>query len=305
LWVWNPALLMIFVVDGHNDSLMLVWLVLGWWLMIRKHYQMAMIPFILAAFSKLIGLLALPIFFLAALRQMPGLWARIRFSLLTAVSGLTLLWLVFLPFGPALNLVERLVIEAGSGGEFSFLALFFLVGRQAGLLTITAEAIQLAGQVTAGLFMLLVFWLLWQTWRGRSPLRGAADIFAGYIVQSFVFRIWYTAWPFPWLLLDDPEQEKASQAVLSGRLAPLKYLTTTEGRLAAGFWFLYTAHLSVLIYGQIRVSLFQGQHTYAHLLGVPFTFLLPLLLAWLTYRSGIVSRVAHAAAAATSHPSEQ
>jgi hypothetical protein len=35
----------------------------------------------------------------------------------------------------------------------------------------------------------------------------------------------------------------------------------------------------VVIYGHIRVSLLGGDHAIAHLIGVPFTFLLPFLLA--------------------------
>jgi hypothetical protein len=53
----------------------------------------------------------------------------------------------------------------------------------------------------------------------------------------------------------------------------------------AGFWFLFTAQLSVLIYGKLRTSLLAGEHVYAHLIGVPFTFLLPLLLACISWRS--------------------
>jgi hypothetical protein len=52
----------------------------------------------------------------------------------------------------------------------------------------------------------------------------------------------------------------------------------------AGFWFLFTGQLSVLNYGQIRTSLLHGQHLYAHLIGVPFTFLLPLLLVSISWR---------------------
>jgi hypothetical protein len=210
---------------------------------------------------------------------MADLQAKIRFFLITAVSWLSLVWLLFLPFGPPLSLARRLLDEAGSGGEFSFLALFFILARDLGRFQITAVSIQLATQVAAGLFLVLVVWLFWRAWRGRSPLRGTADIFFGYIVQSFVFRIWYTAWPFPWLLLDTSVSEKINKRF------SLKRLRTAEGRMYAGFWFLLAAQLSVIIYGRLRASLLSGEHLYAHLIGVPFTFLLPLLLACISWRS--------------------
>jgi hypothetical protein len=290
LWVWNPALLLIFVVDGHNDALMLLWLVLGWWLMTRQRWQLAMLIMVLAPLSKLIGLLAPPFFFLAALRRMEGLAAKVRFFVITAVGWLALIWLFFLPFGPPLSLVRRLLDEAGSGGEFSFLALIFLIGRDLFGAGITLESIELATRIAAGLFLLLFLWLLWRTLHGRSPLRSTADTFFGYVVQSFVFRIWYTAWNFPWLLLDDSEPETADDAVDDlddadhRHLFSLRRLRTAEGRMYVGFWFLFTAQLSVIIYGQLRTSLLGGQHVYAHLIGIPFTFLLPLVLACISFR---------------------
>jgi hypothetical protein len=108
-------------------------------------------------------------------------------------------------------------------------------------------------------------WLLWRTWQGRSPLRSTADIFAVYILQALSFRIWYAAWPFPWLLLDDVEEEKGN-----GRFSY---------RLRVGLWFLLTSQLSVLIYGHLRLYAFGGSQMAAHLVGVPFTFGLPFLLA--------------------------
>jgi hypothetical protein len=278
LWVWNPALLLIFAVDGHNDSLMLVWLMLGWWLMSRERFQWAMVVLILAPLSKPIGLLALPIFFLAALRRMDQFQARLRFFLVTAVSWVLLVLLFFLPFGPPLSLAQRLLVEAGSGGEFSFLALFFLIARDVFGAAITAASIETATRFAVLLFLILALWLMWRSWHGRSALRGTADIFLGYVVQSFVFRIWYTAWTFPWLLLDSSDSPETAG------FFSLKRLKTAEGRLSAGFWFLFTTEVSVMIYGQLRSSLLDGQHLYAHLIGVPFTFLLPLIVAGISLR---------------------
>ena len=280
LWVWNPALLLIFAVDGHNDGLMLLWLALGWWLMTRERLQWAMVVLALAPLSKPIGLLALPFFFLAAIRQMNDLQSKIRFFVVTAVSWLALVWLIFLPFGPPLSLAQRLLVEAGSGGEFSFQALFFLIARDIFGVGITADSIQIATRVAVVLFLILASWLMWRTWRGRSALRGTADIFYGYMIQSFVFRIWYTVWPFPWLLLDGSDNETAD-----GRFFSLSRLKTAEGRMYIGFWFLFAAQLSVIIYGKLRTSLLLGQHVYAHLIGIPFVFLLPFLLACISWHN--------------------
>jgi hypothetical protein len=111
--------------------------------------------------------------------------------------------------------------------------------------------------VATVLFLLAALWLLWRTWRGRAVLHGAADVIGAYLLAAFSFRIWYAVWPFPWLLLSRLE----------------------TWRRNAGLWFLLTAQLSVVIYGHVRVFLLQGDQFVAHLVGIPFTFFLPLLLA--------------------------
>jgi hypothetical protein len=259
LWAWNPTLLLIFVMDGHNDSLMILWLLSGWWLIDRGRFQVGMILMLLAPLTKAIGLLPLPFFFLAVWRRLPDVAARIRFLIVTVVAGLALLTISFLPFGSPLDLAARLLEEAGGGLGFSPITLLVILGNQ--LLDI-APSLTLLSRISAVLFGLFAIWLLWQTWRGRSPLRSAADIFFGYVLQALSFRIWYASWPFPWLILD---REKTDRRDSIG-----------SARLGAGLAFLFTSQLSVIIYGHIRVGLLGGSSFAAHLIGVPFTFLLPL-----------------------------
>jgi hypothetical protein len=260
LWLWNPALLLIFAMDGHNDSLMLGWLLLGWLLVSRGQIHLGMVVALLAPLTKPIALLALPYFFLAGWRQLPDRRGKIRYLLLTGVSALALAWLAFLPFGSPLDLAQRLLGEASSGGGFTPLAFFILEAREAGFDMPATPAIR----VLSGLFIIFAVCLLWFTWRGRPALRSVADIFAGYILQAFRFRIWYAAWTFPWLVLDHG-QAGDSKAV-------------SRGRLAAGVTFLLTSQLSVLIYGQIRSELLGNSHLRAHRAGIAFTFVLPLLV---------------------------
>ena len=167
----------------------------------------------------------------------------------------------FLPFVSPLDLARRLLSEAGSGGGFSPLALIILELREWGFDPPIEQSTRLAGL----LFTLLAIWLLWQAWHDRSPLRAAADIFTGYIVQAFRFRFWYAAWPFPWLLLDYG-RESGSTPV-------------GKARLAAGLTLLLTSQLSVLIYGHLRIEIFGASHLRAHRAGILFTFGLPLLVA--------------------------
>ncbi len=258
LWAWNPSILLILAMNGHNDGLMIIWLLLGWWLMINGRGQAGMVTMMLAPLTKPIGLLPLPFFFISCWRQIPEYAARLRFLVISMAAGVVLVILAFLPYGSPLNLILRLIREAGGGGGFSPSALLVLELRRLGY----NPSISLTTQIGTLLFLLLAFFLLWVTWRSRSQLKAAADIFAGYIIQAFRFRIWYAAWPFPWLILD--RGNSADNDIVS------------RARLAAGLTFLFTSQLSVLIYGQIRVELLGGSQLRAHRLGILFTFLLPV-----------------------------
>ncbi len=264
LWAWNPGLLLTFVVDGHNDILMLFWLLLGVWAMRRGHLTTGLLLMALAPLTKFIGLLPLPFFFLAAWRQIPALRGRARLAVGTAVGGLLLVFLAFLPFGSPIQYAQRLLYEATGVPGFSPSVLLFYLANVLGIPPTYPLLYGVTGMlavIAAGMGL----WLLWLAGHGRSPIRSAADIFALYIAQALSFRIWYASWPFPWLLLDAAEAPDPRQAF----------------RLQVGLWFLLTSQLSVLIYGHLRFYALGGSSLLAHIIGVPFTFGLPFLFAWL------------------------
>lgn len=254
LWAWNPALLYMFVGDGHNDALMILWLLLGYWILERRQLPAAgAVALALAPLTKPIGLLPIPFFILSALRRLPDAGQRTRFLLAAGGGSLALAVATFIPFGSPLELASRLLREVAIGGGFSPATLFWFLSHRLG----SGISGPRLGRIGTLLFALLALWLLWRSWRGRSTLRGAGDVFLSYLATSITFRIWYTIWAFPWLLLDH-----------NGRR-----------RLAFGLSFLLTAQLSVVIYGHVRIHVLDGSMFQAHLMGVPFTFGLPLLLA--------------------------
>ena len=269
LWAWNPALLLIFIVDGHNDILMVFCLLLGLLIIQKGRSSIGFFIMGIGAFVKPIGILALPIIFVGLLREKRAVGSSLRFTLSVIGGGLLMVLLLFLPFGSPAILMQRLLREAGGGASFSIAALALLSSRASGL-NLTNAFISDLSTLLSVTFMLFVIWLMWVTWRGRSAIRSTADIFFGYLVQALNFRIWYAAWPFPWLLLD---------------AAGKTNIRRSHYRLHYGLWFLLTSQLSVLIYGHVRVIYFSGSQFAAHLLGISFTFGLPLLLAWLSNES--------------------
>jgi hypothetical protein len=283
LWAWNPALLLMFVVDGHNDVFMLFWLLLGWWVMQRRPAA-GWVVMLLGALTKPIGLLPLPFFFLWAWRQMPDNRARWRFLLGSVLGGGTAVFLTFLPFGTPFDLLARLQSEASAGASFSFSALLLLLAGKLGV-RLTEASINGLAVVMVGLLVGGLVRLIWLVGNGRSPLKAAADSFAAYILTALNFRLWYTTWLFPWLLLDTEQEPREAQSSRGDTLREGENLHSSfiihhsSFRLRAGLWLLLTTQLSVLIYGHLRAYVLGGDYLLAHLIGLTFTFGLPLLLA--------------------------
>lgn len=264
LWAWNPALLLSFAGNGHNDSLMLLWLVLGLWIWRRGKPAAGLLVMVLAAWVKITGLLPIPFFFLEALREQEDSRQRLRLAGLVAAGSLAITALLFLPFGSPLKFGGLMLKEADTGGGFTPLAMLLLNSRKLGIVLPVRPLVWMGIVVLA----LTAAGLAWRTWRGRSSLWAATDIFATYLLVALRFRLWYASWPFPWALLY-PSAEPAS-------LADAGFL---HYRLRASLWFLATTQYSVLLYGQVWAALMQRNTALSHLIGVPFTFGLPLLLA--------------------------
>lgn len=282
LWAWNPGLLLTFVLDGHNDALMLMWLALGVWLGRRGRPAAGLGVMVLAALTKPVAVLALPFFILGFLHELPTSQARVRFGAISMGGALLLTWVAFIPWAGTgdllrvpIDLALRLVQEATGGAGFSpAVWVYMILGQR-----VPIETIGATGRI---IFAGMGLWLVWLGWRGRFSLRGVAEIFYGYVLTALNFRIWYAVWPFPWLLLD--AGRLAVDGGDDGRRA--------DYRLRVGFWFLLTSQLSVVLYGHARAFMLGGDQVMAHLIGVPFVFGLPWLLAmW----PGWLSRPFHAA----------
>jgi hypothetical protein len=258
LWLWNPALLFMFVMDAHNDILMLLCLLLGYQRICQRQPLLGLILLVLSPLVKPIGLLPIPLFAVMAWQQMEGWNQRIRLVLLATLGAAIVATLAFLPFGSPLPLLQRLQDEAQSGSSFSPVEFILVSGRMLGV-ELPLSLVAKGASLLLGIIALVLFWL---TWRGRSPLRGAADIFAAYLFTALRFRIWYPAWLFPWIVLD----------------------TESRFRLYTGCWLLLLSQLSVILYGHIRVAWLGGSLPVAYLLGIPFVLGIPLLIGFLASR---------------------
>lgn len=98
-FAWNPFVLHAAVVDGHNDILILIAMLISYYFFLTKHYHYSIISLVLGGFIKYVSLLAIPIplFFLA----ISPLTLREKFFQFGSVAALSMLLLfsLYAPFG--------------------------------------------------------------------------------------------------------------------------------------------------------------------------------------------------------------
>ena len=98
LFAWNPLTLYDGLGNAHNDIVMIFFLLLGIYAVLRGHFSWGMLALLAGALVKFIPLALLPLAWLAGLRVLPSGRRRLRFTLLTGLACAALALAVFAPF---------------------------------------------------------------------------------------------------------------------------------------------------------------------------------------------------------------
>ena len=105
LFAWNPLTLYDGLGNSHNDLVMIFFLLLGIYAVLRSHFSWGMLALMAGALVKIIPLVLLPLAWLAGLRVLSSRRARLRFTLLT---GLACAGLALGAFAPFMNTWDKL-----------------------------------------------------------------------------------------------------------------------------------------------------------------------------------------------------
>jgi hypothetical protein len=207
-WLLNPMTLVASALGAHNDALMLVFVLLACWLLQRERPVLGLLSLVLAAHVKLTALLWLPACAIWILWRWG--WKRaLRVGLASAVGGLAVSWLLYMPFGGWATL-PRMLQERS---RFMVNSPWFIVKR----VLVTSYGWSVAG--AQRLCTNIAYWLssigaslipLWvlnyrpRRWRsapipreeaGQKLWGAMAVVGIFYLVAgSFWFQPWYVLW---------------------------------------------------------------------------------------------------------------
>ena len=238
LFAWNP--LVIFVTGGsaHNDAVMMAFMLLGIYLMVRRWYVASTGAMMLGFLVKFIPLVGLPVMGLVALSRLDGR-ARVRYVIL-AVTLCAALLIVF--YGPYWHGFDTLPTDPQVNGFTGSAAtvirqelgpLLDDAARDAGWRD-TPKASGLVSKVTLGLVALFFLWKLPRIYFSRDDLEAIRALTLIIFFYLLVASIWFQAWYVVWLI--------GLAALLDNR--PLR-------RLA--LWFSYLVTWELLVYNFVTL----------------------------------------------------
>lgn len=194
LFAWNPVVLYETFGNGHNDIVMVFWILLAIWLLSHRHYSMAILALIAGGLIKYIPLFLVPVAGLLALRDLESRRARLGFVTITGISAAALVAASYYPFWEGLKTLtvfkhQNLVTTSLPAVLTVWLGPFWGFARTDAILN---RAIILATGA-------LVIWRSLSAWADRSRFsfaRNAFWILLGYLLFTCPwFQEWYTVWP--------------------------------------------------------------------------------------------------------------
>ncbi len=196
-WLWNPLLLIAAGAGGHNETLVILPVLLMLWLMQRHQWLGGLLCLFAAVHIKLTCLIFLPPVCLWLFARLGWKATLLRLSIFAALAA-PLSWLLYEPLGGwetlQRNLYERSIFSANSISNVIYWLLreWAMWERYDAQRTVARYA-PLTFAVVAGVW-------LWRWWRGRThtdatlwqALATVATLY--FLVGSYWFQYWYLLW---------------------------------------------------------------------------------------------------------------
>jgi hypothetical protein len=195
LLAWNPIVLYETLANGHNDIVMMFWVLVAAWMLLNRRFTLTMLALLMGILVKFMPALLLPAAGLIALRELPGMRARVRFVLTIALVGGALLALAYAPFwqGPSvLGVARRQQLFTTSLPSLIYI-----------WLTPSLGADRAGALVSRAAWMLTLLFALWQgvcAWRDRTVHSFVVSAFSTFMFYLMVTVLWFMPWYALWPL---------------------------------------------------------------------------------------------------------
>jgi alpha-1,6-mannosyltransferase len=198
LLAWNPIVLYETLGHGHNDIVMLFWVLAAVRLQMNRSYTTAIVALLGGALVKFIPVLFVPAAGLLALRDLPDLRSRARFVVVTGLVAAVLVVVAYGVFwhGPGTLTIDRretMLTTSLPAWVWAWLRQSFPHKY------VASDLAKSIGRIAAGLTIVYALWEGVRAWRDRSWLslaRSALHVTLFYLLVTCLwFQNWYAIWP--------------------------------------------------------------------------------------------------------------
>lgn len=197
--LWNPLILYVTTGNGHNDTVMLFWVILSFFFLARQQFTLAVLAMLMGALVKFIPALFIPLMLLAAWNALPNLRARLRFLVVTGTVAAILGLVVYARFweGSVLNLEWRWNLYTTSLSTWAWLVLQNVYDPKS-----AAAVVSRIGYALLALWIARELFVLRQqrkqSFAVEPYIRAALSILLFYLLVTVAwFQPWYVVWLVP------------------------------------------------------------------------------------------------------------
>jgi hypothetical protein len=194
LFVWNPIILYETIGNGHNDIVIVFFILAAAWAMVCRQYVLAILALVIGTLVKFVPALLLPLVVVIAWRELQGIRSRLRFLF---TGGLISILLILLAYGPfwqgiqVLGIARRQTLFTTSIASMAYYLLRTPLGA--------VPAGTLLTKITSGVTIFFVLWQCYKAWHDLSWMafqKAAFNILLFYMLVTIMwFHNWYTIWP--------------------------------------------------------------------------------------------------------------
>lgn len=196
---WNPVVLYEVLGNGHNDMVMVFWILAAVWAIQRRRYTTSILALVAGTLVKFIPILLIPAAGFIALFELREGRERLSFLLRTALGSILTVVLLYAPFwqGPqVLTLTHRTNLFTSSLPA----SLYHILSPRLG----DATAAHMIDLGALGLTLVVAIWVGWRAGRSPSPDRFAQASFSILAFYLLVTCLWFQQWYMVWLVALTP-----------------------------------------------------------------------------------------------------
>ncbi|MBI4301133.1 MAG: glycosyltransferase family 39 protein [Chloroflexi bacterium] len=193
IFAWNPLIVIESAVNGHNDSVLVFFLLLAVYLALTRKYLWVIPALVLSVLIKPVTIILIPIFALYVLKELENTKQRLQVALGAAALSIVIVTALYLPFWQGIETLKGLARENWIGGSLA--ALVYEIMSRLGVNSNPARNItQVLFLLPFGLIYARELIAILRRKSGNIALSTFSILFWYLVLASFWFLPWYLLW---------------------------------------------------------------------------------------------------------------